>query len=181
MVRMFSALNYYHYSLHIYCVVFVPPPPRGASTLPPSARWQGPSAATAKLLQRAETLLLRGHSPPPDTPAPSCPARGPHQRAAAPYPTRRPCSSEQNVWKREEYRSIGIMLKLKTISSNLHRKISSILFTVNLDNIPHIKITTTKIICRNVSIFFKGGSKFEPLLQIERSYCSTRPVAKNAF
>ena len=153
MVRMFSALNDYHYSLHIYCVVFVPPPPRGASTLPPSARWQGPSAATAKLLQRAETLLLRGHSPPPDTPAPSCPARGPHQRAAAPYPTRRPCSSEQNVWKREEYRSIGIMLKLKTISSNLHRKISSILFTVNLDNIPHIKITTTKIICRNVSIF----------------------------
>ena len=34
------------------------------------------------------------------------------------------------------------------------------------------KTTTTKMICSNAPIFFKGGSKCTPLLQMEQSYYS---------
>jgi len=47
--------------------------------------------------------------------------------------------------------------------------------------IPRANHATTKTICSNTSIFFRSGSKFDPLLQIERIYCSNRPAHKNIF
>ena len=41
--------------------------------------------------------------------------------------------------------------------------------------------TTTKMICRGASIFFRGGPKFHPLLQIEGRYCSICPALRKAF
>ena len=41
--------------------------------------------------------------------------------------------------------------------------------------------TTTKIICRNISIFFRAGPKRNLLLQIEWGYCSNRLATGNPF
>jgi hypothetical protein len=37
------------------------------------------------------------------------------------------------------------------------------------------------MIFRSVSVFSKGGSKFDPLLQMKQSYCSNQPAPKNIF
>ena len=37
------------------------------------------------------------------------------------------------------------------------------------------------MICSNALNCFRGEPKFDPLLQMERNYCSNRPAHKNTF